>query len=301
MLPEIEASAAAGKGLRNGFFKLRAVVGWGGALLMAAGSLTFYAACGGTNGHEDLPMTAAGSVDATLEDASDDVSDDLGFFDVDIQYADQVLPDVVAPPDGGDAEAGSPFPSCPPFIPVNAVGAPVPLAIEDHESPSAYDDAGAIELAPDGSVCQGYGWLGSTSIDSCTTEVTGSGFIQLPPCNWCSDAGIAVQGSGAGVARYQLCMDLYACIAQSGCGPEISSCLCGTENTVACSSDSNPPGPCASQEMASLEELTGSTLDALMNYTALDPSFLGICGSRLNAVYANGASGDCFPPDAGSN
>jgi hypothetical protein len=62
----------------------------------------------------------------------------------------------------------------------------------------------------------------------------------------------------------------------------------------------NPPGPCAQLELASLEERPDSIEDALDNYIATGPPFLGVCGSTLNNVFASANSGGCFPSDGGS-
>jgi hypothetical protein len=83
------------------------------ALSAAAALLAF--ACGGTTGHEGLPTPGDESGDMTMSDASGpDPKLDARTFDVDIVYADRVLPDVHAPPesgsgasDGGGAEAAA--------------------------------------------------------------------------------------------------------------------------------------------------------------------------------------------------
>src|SRR5580692_8958098 len=76
------------------------------ALSAAAALLAF--ACGGTTGHEGLPTPGDESGDMTMSDASGpDPKLDARTFDVDIVYADRVLPDVHAPPESGsDASDG---------------------------------------------------------------------------------------------------------------------------------------------------------------------------------------------------
>ncbi len=102
--------------------RLRALQAWllATGLLTAAASLAF--ACGGTTGMPDqgatpgVPITDGGA-DATVPnplEASAPIPD-AGLFDVEILYADQVLPDVSAPAEGG--AAGYPWPNCPPFLP----------------------------------------------------------------------------------------------------------------------------------------------------------------------------------------
>jgi len=272
------------------------------AALAAAGAGVAFA-CGGTTGREGLTAVGPGTVDATVADSGDAGADsglDAGDFDVPVLYADRALPDVEAPPEGGAADASAGLPACPPFLPVR--GGQVVTIGERDQVPSVYAPDGSVTFAPDGSACASYGWLGSPAIDECVTgsgHTSGSGFIWLPPCNWCSEAGVALQGPGAGNQRYDLCMALYACIEKSGCGSNVGTCLCGTADpTTTC--QKQPPGPCATEEMAALEELSTSVQDALLNYTALGSGFLGNCGSTLNYVYVSGQNSGCFP-DAGGD
>jgi hypothetical protein len=291
------------------------------ARIVAAILVSLPEACGGTSGRELLPQPTMasgnagdagdGSADGTVGDSPEDGSasgDDggdstlqgsgNGDFDVVITYADRVLPDIGAPPPQGEAGAdGSsyPWPSCPPFLPVRGDQV-VSLAESTNQVPAVYTDDGGSAFAPDGSACASYGWLGSLAIDECTTRNQGSlNNPAFPPCNWCVGAGVAVQGTMAGEQRYALCLALYQCIIQAGCGANIGSCLCGSESTAACTGDMNPPGPCAQLELASLEERPDSVEDALVNYVSDDPSFLGVCGSTLNAVFASASGGACFP------
>lgn len=272
--------------------------------------------CGGTTGREDLPITAA-QLDATVSDADADADLDSGEFDVVIQYADQKLPDVVQPPAGdGGAEAGYPWPNCPPFIAIGANGEPLvpvgpngaPLSVEEggvipissaaDEIPAAYDSTGAVVAAPDGSACATYGWLGSVAIDECMTPFTFQvGVIMFPPCNWCVDAGIATQGPGEGLPRYENCLNLYACIMSSGCYTN-RSCLC-TTGVSECEFDAS--GPCATEELASLEQPTTSTgiLDALENFSDITQGDITFNGGVLNWIFEHAESLECFPPDAG--
>ncbi len=275
--------------------------------------LAALAACGGTTGRELLPTSAVhdgldasgeggdattsgddgGSNDATVQDNAD--------FDVYIMYADRLLPDLGAPPptaaaDAGEAGVSYPWPNCPPFLPVRGREV-VPLGMEQDQVPSDYGPDGGLVLAPDGSACASYGWLGSPAADDCEAMTVNvlDDFPQLPPCNWCVDAGFAVQGPNAGQSRYSVCLALYSCMVQSGCGANPVTCICGTESTMTCIKDPNPPGPCATLEMGSLEERPGSVEDALMNYTGVNATFLGVCGSRLNNVFYNASTGLCFP------
>jgi hypothetical protein len=277
-----------------------------GALCSAAA--LGWLACGGTTGHEDLPVEQGpGGADATVADggvtadATVEAGDegDFGAFDADIMYADQVLPEVNAAPPMTDAgEAGYPWPNCPPFIPVRN-GKPTTLAAANSEIPADYAADGAVVAAADGSVCASYGWLGSTSVDQCAV-VNGYGTDTdnplLPPCNWCVDAGVAVQGPQAGRSRYLNCLDLYACMVSTGCGSIATTCLCGSQDTVDCESNMNPSGPCATQELASLEEVAsqaGAVQMAILNYTDVTN-----CAGALNNVFETAAQYSCFPADA---
>jgi hypothetical protein len=267
-----------------------------GALCL--GAVAASVTCGGTTGREGL--TTAGS-DAGGSDAAPGSLDlDAEAFDVGIVYDDRALPDVTAPVDAGPG-AGPGWPICPPFIPVDQSGNPVALGQELDQVPAVIDDAGQPSIAPDGSPCATYGWLGSPAIDDCVTSQTSGGqndFIELPPCNWAVEAGVAAQGTGAGETRVSLCLALYACITTSGCGARnISSCLCGPDtNSTDCVK--SPAGPCMSEEMAALELPAASVQDALKNYFNGGTSFLGYSGGLLNAVFLDGQSYSCFA-DAG--
>jgi hypothetical protein len=295
--------------------------GWAARLLavlaLGTGGAVLGLACGGTTGREDLPAQtspASPGMDASVVTDSTvggSVSLDEGLFDVAIVYVDRALPDVAAPSMGADDGGGSPYPSCPGFLPVDVDGdvllgsdGGIELGNEFAQAPAAYNDAGSVVLAPDGSPCATYGWLGSTAIDECLVQdPPGQNDYQLlPPCNWCAEAGAAAQGTGAGESRYSLCMALYACMIQTGCGfTTVTSCICGPgSNNANCLQ--NPLGPCLVQEMASLEELPTSVEDALKNETSIDPSFLGSCGAKLNQMFKNAGGGvdKCFPADAGT-
>jgi hypothetical protein len=281
--------------------------------------------CGGSTGHEDLPNvtpTSAGDssveavtvVDATADTPSDaDANADAGVdstvnyldgggaFDVGILYADRALPDVVAPPSStageGGAEAGSPWPDCPSFL----LDCRHNLAI-----PAEFAPDGAVVPAENGSACATYPWFYNLQVDQClginsvqATDVDGATVAALPPCNWCIGAGPALRGSRAGDQRYSICMDLYTCVLKTNCflgsgnNSGITSCLCGSEPSGMCASDPNPPGPCAQEEMDSLELNLGSASEsakAIGNYT---DNFR--CGGNLNQVLGGILQNDCYP------
>jgi hypothetical protein len=277
------------------------------------------AACGGTTGREGLPVSAgqdgssAPGVDATVSDGpgSADASGlDAGTFDVLILYADQSLPDVGAASDAGTTEAGEGGPpwDCPTFIGVRRNGMPVvPGSPPARELPSVYDDAGNIVPAPDGSACATYGWLGSAAIDECGMGFSAAPFSELPPCNWCAEAGAAVQGKYAGEQRYFICQQLYDCMVRTHCAenPALSVyCLCGSETPTACANDPNPPGPCAEWELGSLEvsaQVSGALTQAILNYTDFNPGDVYFCAGTLNDLWENAAQEGCFPADEGGS
>ena len=249
--------------------------------------------CGGTTGQEGLQLGSGLDGAAPGEAAGPDM--DSGAFDVVIDYTTRTLPDVVAPPDTG-AEGGYPWPSCPPFIPVDQNGNPVAQGTEDNEIPAIYSDAGdsGEAPAPDGSACATYGWLGSPAVNQCfTLDTSPSSFPLLPPCNWCS--GVAAQGSGAGVPLYDLCLNLYICALGTGCGLATKSapagCLCGSASAPDCILDAG--GPCAAEELAALQA-TSVTSQTLENYNDITPQDPGYCGSALNFVFQNAGSLNCF-------
>jgi hypothetical protein len=282
----------------RGVMRLRAAVA-----ASCVGSVALGYACGGTTGHEGLSTPGQ---DASVTDDST-VDLDSGAFDVAILYADRVLPDVAAPPPAPDAavavEAGFPWPNCPPFIAVDSNGNPIDPSEAFNQIPAAYDDAGLAVPAPEGSPCAEYPWLGSTTIDSCVTQSSAGTTpppIFFPPCNWCVDAGLASAGSGKGQPRFDLCIALYACVANSGCaaqGQGGKTCLCGSD-IPNCSMDAS--GPCVGQELAALEYPAMSP-DVLKNFTNSAPNaagFPGFCAGNFNAVLQAAASNGCFEAGA---
>jgi hypothetical protein len=270
--------------------------------------------CGGTTGRDGLQTdngaeAGGGTADGSAMATDGSGGSDSGTFDVVVTYADRILPDVVAPRDSGaPVEAGYPWPTCPPFLLVGPNGetttedgGPVPFGSEINQIPAIAVDGGEIP-APDGSACATYGWLGSPAIDNCvTSQFAGAGGAQdfsfLPPCNWCQGAGVASVGPGAGLKLYDLCINLYVCALQTGCGalPGAAACLCGDAGATECILDAG--GPCAAEEIAALQVAPGSLEPALENYNDLTPltlGNLGYCGSLLNSVFQNAITGACF-------
>jgi hypothetical protein len=269
-----------------------------------AGAAIVAVTCGGTTGREGLPQDDGTDAESLAEGGMAGL--DSGAFDVTITYVDRFLSDIVAPPDTGQ-EGGSPWPSCPPFMAVEADGGPVPLgsALEVNEVPGDYAGDGGEVPAPDGSPCATYGWLGSTAADNCLLQLASAegDFAFFPPCNWCADSGVASVGAGAGIALYDLCLDLYTCALQTGCGAASaaypSACLCGSASGPDCILDAG--GACAAQELAALQATQATVQTALENYAG-DPTAAqnnpGYCGAALNYIFQNAADIGCFPADA---
>jgi hypothetical protein len=295
--------------------------------LFLAADLTLMAfACGGTTGEPPLaPATETdSSEDALLGDvgpgeAGPDatVGQDSGTglytnpFDVAIVYADRDLPEIAPAPEAG-AEAGFPWPSCPPFIAVGPGHAAVAPGSKQwisgnvlDEVPADWTSDGGSTFAAAGSPCATYGWLGSTAMDECETMQSNTAqeaYVYFPPCNWCP-AGSGAVGAGpyAGNKRDWVCANLYQCMMQSQCFAGqggVAACLCGSESASACTADPHPPGPCADWEFSALE--VTSAEDALLNYTTsgtVGQSSV-TCGSVLNYTIGQAVVDGCIVPEA---
>jgi hypothetical protein len=240
-------------------------------------------------------------VGVEVADAADaGASYDTGAFDVDIQYADRSLPDVSAPPEGGATEAGAGLPNCPPWIPVDMHGNPVDIMDPSIATliPSDYAADGGVVPAVPGGACATYPWypFPEPGFVEWWAMNNGKPLVPLPPCNWALDAGVAQAGTQAGQSRYELCMQLYTCIQNTGCwsGALNNACLCDSSDAGAtCRQGGAPPnGPCAAQEVAGFEvtaDTKSPTTYILLNF--LDPNRVGpgsppyINASLLNYVY----------------
>lgn len=279
--------------------------------------------CGGTTGHEDLPVSQTpaaaiegGSMDATLADATppdatlanadDDGDLDAGTFEVAIQYADRMLPDISVAAQVGATEAGYPWPTCPAFLPViGDMIVPIGQELDEIAADPNKPDA----AAPDGSPCATYPWYGTLATDECiasTASYPQEPSVLLPPCNWCAGAGAASAGMGAGESLYALCLDLYQCMMKTGCGPDPATCLCapvdgGGLNVTGCAQ--SPTGPCWQQELAALQEpnTPSSIIDALgKQFNTTNRGDLGFCAGTLNQVFQVSQLEHCFPADGGN-
>ena len=297
-------------------------------------ALAALAHCGGTTGRDDsTPSGPDGGLDATVdaaavEDAGSDQSVYTNTFDVSIQYADQALPDVQAPPEGGGAgsEAGLGVPNCPPFLWVDGYGKPVacdpasPISdcpSADNEAPADWSDGGEV-LARDGSVCATYPWLGTAANDECLTgDLQGELVNDLPPCNWALEAGVATQGPAEGTSRYALCVQLYKCFMQTRCfaypkpnGKGLESnpipCFCltpaeATSGSFSVSTCLAAQGPCFNEEIAALEapgnDPGAQATYVQMNFIALGNSQVvaGTEGANLNQMFQDALSTGCIP------
>jgi hypothetical protein len=305
---------------------------------LPVGALT----CGGTTGREGLTVGTNG-VDATVSvpvggDEPDDASIYTDAFDVAIAYVDQALPDAATAAEGGSGstdagQAGSGLPDCPPFLSLDSMGKQVdPSNLQNAviELPSAYAGDGGVTLAPDGSACATYPWLGSVALDQClvNTEIPGNSFDLFPPCDWAEDSGAATAGPGTGEQRYDLCIAYYQCMMRTQCWVQplptkvpqwatsgFFDCLCtvpiadlqgGTSLHQDCLS--NPNGPCLQEGLAAME-LGGDVQSALMTFFGqTDQPYFGPGseGRNLNyeveqlANYCIGTCPTCYP-DAGGD
>jgi hypothetical protein len=136
--------------------------------------------CDGSTGREGLPgITEPGGGDATVDGVSTDApgdgeggedggsSKDSGAFDVELIYADRLLPDVAPPVESGTVK-------CPSFVPVlvldNPDGSPDGSMHPADWVPGAYDDAGNAVPAPPGSPCDNGWWNGDGGLVPCRTR-----------------------------------------------------------------------------------------------------------------------------------
>jgi hypothetical protein len=279
--------------------------------------------CGGTTGREGLSDGAGNGeaglgADATIgndggSEASAPGAFDAGTFDVIIQYADRDLPDVGAPQPvaegGSDSGWPWPFPNCPPFLSGDGNGNPIPTYDDLQLLPSDYD-AGKIVPAVDGSTCGTHVWLDNSGDQWCIDQNPSGGLALFPPCNWCVDAGVATSGSGATRPLYDLCLELYACIARTGCDVFTDAlhhpalCLCGATFDV---NSCTPTGPCAKEELAAFQapELPSpqDIHQVIGNYNATRIGTGVSCAGQLNQVYnlAHSVIPKQCNPDAGKD
>jgi hypothetical protein len=284
----ISGTTSRGRGYLSAKRVLGLVVVLGGT-----GGLVAASSCGGTTGRDNLPPVPG--MDATADTSP-------------ITYADRELPDLGAPPSADGGEAGYPWPTCPPFLPVFCPsGFDCPLGsmvveagMEVDQEPATYDDAGNIVLALDASACADYGWFGgNTQIDHCVTanwQPPMPDYGAFPPCSWCAEAGPATGGPGVGYGKLQNCILLYECMESTGCARDprgvSEGCLCGDASSANCTGS----GPCGMAELAALERTSNAMgiLDALKNFANTSMNDPGWCGGRLNTVYQTAQSNNCF-------
>ncbi len=296
------------------------------AALSIGVALAAGAHCGGTTG-QDAPAPAAAVTmdagDATVAEPSDASADQSLYtntFDVAIEFADQELPDVQAPPEGGSTGGGPGGPpNCPPFILVDMDGGPVALGGPKkayNAVPSEYTSDGGIGFASEGSVCATYPWLGSVAVDQCAISevpnVANIPYVILPPCNWALGAGNAVKGAMAGTSRYDLCMAMYSCFVSTHCylqsGNYAINCFCGipvTDPNFANDCTTTPQGECLPQILAALEENDDprGINDGFMNLQDISNTGPGFEASYLEDLFSDISSGcapyACAATDAG--
>jgi hypothetical protein len=257
-------------------------------------------ACGGTTGREGLPSSgsagttgdAAGgdatSLDGTTADADLDAGeqDDSG-FDVSIEYADRVLPDVSAPAEGGP-EAGDLEASSGGLAPCTADGQTACVQCQGNVADDAGQGAGvctpteALFVAYD--IAQGYATApGPDPTSGCYTCLYEAGALDdtefADTGNECGDLPTQSFTAGNGdVGGYQaICLSTLQCILGTHCAAlddagtnNISDCYCGSAGGSAseCLGSSRGPltnGPCKTAEtngFAAMPDDSTSILDS---------------------------------------
>jgi hypothetical protein len=261
-------------GLLRGALKSRALV-----VLLAF--VCAVVSCGGTTGREDLPppnlpsgtpgdaTVPEGGADATLPQGTSDGGES---FDVVIQYADQVLPDLQAPAQV-DASTSTAV-ICAPDIPaVIAVDGGITLLLDgdisaqNFEVPAEFLDGGEQATAPPGSPCATHVWTYSAACDAClrfnqygTSNWLGQyGPAELPPCSDLAEAGVATTGLMAGTPRVQICQNLFSCLLSTGCFTGTSGLVgCYCKEAVTMCNMNGGDGVCYPQELAAMEIGSGS-------------------------------------------
>jgi hypothetical protein len=258
------------------------------------------AACGGTNGREDLPATPSPNapdsavIDATIaSNGGDDaaIADEAIDTDAGIQFANpNRLPGsaqgagsgeggtALTGADGG-AEAAAPswasWPTC------------IPDSLLTHPTREVPDDSGT---------CPTFNWTptfgadgGSDAGETCDQclrkSVCGIGTPQgiFPPCSDLRTAGTAQQGAGMGEPLFDLCAALFTCVSQSSCtgtdpsgaNADIHNCYCGTATGAACLVEGGANGVCKTQiEMADQLQPGQDITELLSAFTDLTNSVL---------------------------
>jgi hypothetical protein len=108
-------------------------------------------------------------------------------------------------------------------------------------------------------------------------------------------AGSPSVGAGAiaGKSRFQLCLDLYNCIATTHCfaSPQlnIGGCLCSSPKQTDCQANGGN-GPCYAQELAALEVGPGTPAEQFQQVTHLATNNIplqGHAGAGVNVLFQN--------------
>jgi hypothetical protein len=275
-----------------------------GAVMLVAmlGDAAIWVGCGGTTGRDRTAAPALEARDAGERDGRADapsIDADEGWFDVEIPFADRVIPDVQPAPDAGPLD----WPVCPRDVGIDPDGKMTDIDQSAYVVPAEYDDAGHVRPAGDGSVCASHVWLGRKSWDDCVRQQTTSQ-AALPPCNAVVDAGTARRGPRTGESLHRLCQELAVCIVRTGCGSaDVTECLCGlgTNGSYPACKQRGLAGPCAMQELAALQidPQDPAALDTALGHYVETASPLYLAASQLNQLYAIGKSNDCFSIDGG--
>jgi hypothetical protein len=294
------------------------------ALLAAAPLIVLALACGGTTGREGLPIAAVDSgTDATVLDASlpPEATPDARVFDVEILYADRVLPDVQVPDSGSDA----------------------PEVVKEGGLAPCTTAAGltALDGGPNCVFCQGNASkictpteaqfvqydIDHNNITQPGPDIDGDAGLtdySNQPCYQCLLAGSCLDDSHGDTgnecedttdaAAYApitfsamettatQCEAVITCILGSGVGPKqcdansVGTCYCGTASNSACASGnfSQPMtaginGVCAAQIAAGLGLPQGDGADIAPNFNATTTA-----GGRANQMFTCANSNDCL-------
>jgi hypothetical protein len=261
---------------------------------IAACALLEAAGCGGTTGHEGLPIADSASVDASVDDSSVDAGVIVGEFDVTVGYADpDRLPDVSAPPDTGTpdaSEGGCPFAS-----PADA--GPCIFGDGGASCPCVgANDAGGCTATEQLLMCKDPSGL-------CYQCMLTNGCIDdapvgsIPGVTTYGDVGLECEDLASGVymgeTQEQLCLDAVTCALASGCGgaapPNAASsvnCYCGTVTGTVCSAG-GAVGQCASAQATAAKSSVPTEIIGRASNSAFP---IGMADSMIQCAITNGCT-----------
>lgn len=281
--------------------------------------------CGGTTGREGAPTP---TMDATVSDGDDAAGDDddaesgpssgndaglapaadTGAFDVVIQYADRVLPDVsVAPtPEAGAdvsvgvIDAGNVLNS--PCLLNNSVlgadGGPSNTLSADGGPPLGPDGGPVPAVTPVG--CSATEQLfANLSVDCYACLVNFSCLDDLAfgdALHECEDlSGNAVGGGASGTSLETLCLQALSCVLGSGCWvPDVAGCYCGTLAGAMCATSMMPgDGTCKTQEADGVGHFDTDPASVVSPLLALKATASGMADAILACAFNNNCGPVC--------